>query len=219
MKQVYKIALVALFLIAGCSTSRITSSWKAENIQPKEYKKILVLGLINEPDRTVREQMEEHIMGDLRDLGYDAVCSCDQFNPKTFENMKEKEALAKLNNSGIDAVLTVVLLDKQKERDYVPGRVYYSPYGYYHNRFWGYYNTMYGRVYAEGYYVTNTKYFWESNFYNLENGPQLLYSVQSQSFDPASAGSLSHEYGQMIVKHMVKNNVLTNRKEIHLKPI
>lgn len=219
MKQVYKIAAIALLLFAGCNTSKITSSWKAENIQPGEYKKILVLGLINEPDRTIREQMEEHIMGDLRDLGYDAVCSCDEFNPRAFENLTEKEALAKLSNSGIDGVLTIVLLDKQKERYYEPARINYSPYGYYHNRFWGYYNTMYGRVYAAGYYVTSTKYFWESNFYNLKNGTELLYSVQSRSFDPASTGSLSHEYGQMIVKDMVKNNILTNRNEIKLKPM
>jgi hypothetical protein len=219
MKQVYKIALVALFLIVGCSTSRITSSWKAEIIKPRDYKKILVLGLINEPDRTIREEMEEHMMGDLRDLGYDAVCSCDEFNPKAFENMKETEALAKLSYSGIDAVLTVVLLDKQKEKYYEPGRVYYTPYRDYQNRFWGYYSTMHGRVFSTGYYITSTKYFWESNFYDLNNGTKLLYSAQSRSFDPSSANSLSHEYGRMIVKDMVKNNVLTNRKEIKLKPM
>lgn len=219
MKQVYKAAVIALFLFAGCSTTRITSSWKADNVQTREYRKILVLGLINDPDRTVREKMEEHLVGDLRDLGYDAVCSCNEYNPKAFESMKEQEALAKLNNSGIDAVLTIVLLDKQKERYYVPGRVYYSPYSIYHNRFWGYYTTMYGRVYSPDYYAEDNKYFWESNFYNLDKGPELLYSAQSQSFEPGTANSLSHEYGQMIVKDMVKNNILVNQKEVKLKPI
>lgn len=178
---------------------------------PKAYHKILVLGLINEPDRTIREKMEEHIVGDLKGLGYNAVCSCNEFDPKAFENINEQEALEKLSNSGIDAVLTVVLLDKAKEKYYIPGRVYYSPYVIYHNRFYGYYRTMYDRVYQPGYYETSTKYFWESNFYTLE-GKDLLYSAQSQSFDPASASSLSHEYGEMIVKDMVKNNVLTNQK-------
>ncbi|MDP4265286.1 MAG: hypothetical protein Q8941_22360 [Bacteroidota bacterium] len=219
MKQVSKIGIALIFFIIACNTTRITSSWKADNIQPREYKKILVLGLINEPDRTVRERMEEHMVGDLRDLGYDAVCSCDEYNPKAFENMKEQEALTKLSNSGIDAVLTVVLLDKQKERYYVPGRVYYSPYYVYHNRFWGYYSTMYGRVYSPGYYTTDTKYFWESNFYNLDKGPELLYSAQSQSFNPGSANDLSHEYAQMIVKDLAKKNILTNQKEARLKPM
>jgi hypothetical protein len=202
---------ILLAIFAGCSSSRITSSWKAENVTPKAYHKILVLGLINEPDRTIREQMEEHIVGDLKELGYNAVCSCNEFDPKAFENINEQEALKKLSNSGIDAVLTVVLLDKSKEKYYVPGRVYYSPYVIYHNRFYGYYRTMYDRVYQPGYYETSTKYFWESNFYTLD-GKDLLYSAQSQSFDPASASLLSHEYGEMIVKDMVKNNVLTNQK-------
>lgn len=210
MKKII-IVSVLFIIFTGCSSSRITSSWKAENVTPKAYHKILVLGLINEPDRTIREKMEEHIVGDLKGLGYNAVCSCNEFDPKAFENINEQEALEKLSNSGIDAVLTVVLLDKAKEKYYIPGRVYYSPYVIYHNRFYGYYRTMYDRVYQPGYYETSTKYFWESNFYTLE-GKDLLYSAQSQSFDPASASSLSHEYGEMIVKDMVKNNVLTNQK-------
>lgn len=218
MKKIIIAGIIALLLIA-CNSTRITSSWKANNIQYREYKKVLVLGLINDPDRTIREKMEEHLVGDLKDLGYNAVCSCDEYNPKAFENLKEAEALSRLRNSGIDAVLTVVLLDKEKERYYVPGRVYYSPYAIYHNRFWGYYTTMYDRVYSPGYYTTDTKYFWESNFYNLDKGPELLYSAQSQSFEPASTQSLSHEYGQLIVKDMAKNNILVNQKEVKLKPM
>jgi hypothetical protein len=218
MKKILISGIMVLFLI-GCSSTRITSSWKADNVESKQFKKVLVLALINDPDRTIREKMEEHLVGDLKGLGYDAVCSCDEYNPKAFENMKEQEALAKLSNSGVDAVLTVVLLNKEKEKYYVPGRVYYTPYSIYHNRFWGYYTTMYDRVYSPGYYNTDTKYFWESNFYNLENGPELLYSAQSQSFEPASANSLSHEYGQMIVKDMAKNNILVNQKEVKLKPM
>ena len=171
------------------------------------------MGLINEPDRTIREKMEEHVVADLKALGYTAVCSCDEFNPKAFENMTEKQALDMLDKSGIDAVLTVVLLDKTKEQYYVPGRVYYSPYYIYQNRFYGYYRTMYGRVYTPGYYEENTKYFWESNFYELGN-KNLLYSAQSQSFDPATAQTLAHEYGQMIVKDMVVKNVLKKQQVV-----
>jgi hypothetical protein len=66
---------------------------------------------------------------------------------------------------------------------------------------------MYDRVYSEGYYVENTKYFWESNLYDM-NDWTLLYSAQSQSFDPSSAEILGHEYGMIITKDMVKKNVL-----------
>jgi hypothetical protein len=202
--------LVFIMITVSCGpSSRIINSWNPNNIQPRKYKMIMVLGLINIPDRTLREKMEEHIAGDLKDLGYNAVCSCDEFDPKSFEDMTEKQALDKLTGSGIDAVLSVVLLDKVRERNYVPESVYYSPYFIYHDSFWGYYRTMYGRVYAPGYYAVSTKYFWESNFYSLDE-KQLLYSAQSQSFDPVSAQALGHDYGQMIAKDMVKKNVLVN---------
>ncbi|MBP6591362.1 MAG: hypothetical protein KA229_14725, partial [Chitinophagaceae bacterium] len=109
-------------------------------------------------------------------------------------------------------VLTVVLLDKTRERYYVPGRVQYTPYTIYYNRFWGYSRTIYGRIYSEGYYTEDTKYFWETNLYDLATN-DLVYSAQSQSFDPSSSESLGHEYGQMIAKDLVKKNVLVNLKE------
>lgn len=166
-----------------------------------------MLGLINDPDRTIRENLEANLAADLKKMGYSAVCACDEFSPKVFEGLSEKEALAKIAESGIDAVLTVVLLDKAKEKFYVPGRVHYSPYVVYHGRFYGYYRTMYLRVYSPGYYATTDKYFWESNFYSIDSTTRLLYSAQSQSFSPATR-SLSHQYADMIIKDMIKSNVI-----------
>ncbi|NOT50216.1 MAG: hypothetical protein HOP10_02955 [Chitinophagaceae bacterium] len=218
MKHFTKLALLSLFFMTGCgTTSHITSSWRAVDVQPKEYKKIVVLGLIRDADKTLREKMEQHIVDDLKELGYNAVCSCEEYNPKAFENMSEKDAIAKLRNSGVDAVLTVTLLDKAKEKYYVKGRFEYAPYNEYPN-FYNYYRTTFERVYTPGYFVENTKYFWESNFYEMTSG-QLLYSSQSQSFDPASSQRLSHEYGQMIVKDMKKNYVISDQKAPVLKPM
>jgi hypothetical protein len=207
MKQLKYISAIVLFMLTSCSSSRITSTWKAENVQPKMYNKILVLGLIREADRSLREKMEQHLLVNLSDLGYNTICACDEYGPKSFENMDEKEAIDKITNGGIDAVLTVVLLDKTKERYYVPGRITYSPYGIYRDRFWGYYRTMYDRIYSPGYYEVHTKYFWESNFYDMKT-KQLVYSAQTHSFDPSSSEALAEEYGHLIVANMQKNKVL-----------
>lgn len=210
MKTLQCIAFSLLFIAGGCTSSRITTSWKAENAVPQKYNKIMVLALIRETDRTIQENMENHFVGDLHDLGYNAVSSLKEYGPKAFDNMDENAAIGKLKNSGIDAIMTIVLLDKQKERKYVPGNVYYTPYSYYSNRFWGYRTTLYQRVYEPGYYVTDTKYFWESNLYDMST-QKLVYSVQTESFDPASSELLGHEYGQLIVKDMLKNNVLQRK--------
>ena len=68
---------------------------------------------------------------------------------------------------------------------------------------------MRDRIYSPGYYQVDTKYFWESNLYDISN-KQLLYSVQTQSFDPGSSAGLGHEYGQLIINDMVKNKVLAS---------
>jgi hypothetical protein len=206
----YLIPLLVI-LMAACKTSTITTSWKDETSVAKQYKKILVLALLNEPDRALREKMEEHIVGDLKTLGYDAVCSCDEFSAKTFENMNEKQALEKLGNSGIDAVLTLVLLKKETERYYVSDKVQYTNYNVYQKEFWGYYKNTYDRVFAPGYYAEETKYFWENSFYEL-GGQKLLYYAQSQSLQQESAKTMAHQYGKMIVKNMLKKEVLKKNK-------
>mgnify|MGYP001556234978 CR=1 FL=1 len=212
MKKITWIGFALLIMAIGCtSTSKITSSWKAGNVQPGNYNKILVLGLMNVPDRTIREKMEEHLVGDLKMLGYNAACACEEFNPKAFDNMTEEAAIHELRNSGVDAVLTIVLLDKQKERKYVAGSIFYSPYGYYYNRFWGYGSTLYRRIYTPGYYVSDTKYFWESNLYDMAT-QQLVYSVQTQSFNPDNADALGQEYSKLIIKNMTKQNVLRQQE-------
>jgi len=112
MKKIKGISLALLVIIAGCTSSKITSTWKAENIDTQKYNKVLVLGLIREFDRTIQENMENHLVGDLKDLGYNAVSSLQEYGPKAFDKMDEEAALHKLKNSGIDAVITIVLLNK-----------------------------------------------------------------------------------------------------------
>jgi hypothetical protein len=202
-----------LLLAAGCTSSRITSSWKDKGVVQYKYNKIMVLGLIRETDRSMQMDMENHFAGDLKDLGYNAVSSLSEYGPKAFDNMTEAAALDKLQHSGVDAVITIVLLDKHKESRYVPGNMNYTPYRSNYNRFWGYRRTLYDRIYEPGYYVTDTKYFWESNLYEM-NTQKLLYSVQTESFDPANSESLAHEYGMLIVENMVKQKVLVK----HISP-
>ena len=176
------------------------------------------MGVIHEKDRALQERMENHLVGDLRALGYNAYSVLNEYGPKMFDNLSEQEANKKLQADSVDAVLTIVLLDKEKERYYVPSHVIFTPYYRYHNRFWGYYTTMHNRIITPGYYAVNTKYFWESNLYDLTTN-ELIYSVQTQSFNPFSTDDLAHQYGKMIVENMQKNNVLTKQGAAVTKPM
>ncbi|MGH2664691.1 hypothetical protein [Flavobacterium sp.] len=206
MKKTYWTSIIITFCFVSCGTSKITDSWKANNENLGTYNKIMVLGLISNSESCVQEKMEDHMVGDLKDLGYNAISSLSEYGPKFFENMDEKTALTKIRNNGVDAVITIVMLDKKSKKDYVPAYIHHSPYGYYHDRFWNYQAVLYNRIYESDYYVTNTKYFWESNFYRMVD-QKLIYSVQTESFDPSNSERLGHEYGKLIIKDMVRQKV------------
>ena len=106
----------------------INSRWKNKIAKPAKYNKILVVSIVNTSDSTLREKMERHIVGDLNDIGYSAITSFDELGPQLPKKVDEENLMDKLQSKGVDAVLTVVLLDKKKERFYVPSRVQYTPY-------------------------------------------------------------------------------------------
>lgn len=202
MKRNNSFYVVFILFVISCSSTRITSTWKAEIQSDKHFQKILVLGLIHDHDRYLQEKMEQHMVDDLRNKGFESVGSLQEFGPKYFDKLNEELSIAKIGDRGFDAVITIVLLDKKKEKHYVPGNIYYSPYSPYYRNFWRYRSTLYFRIYEPGYFVTNTEYFWESNLYELPS-QKLLYSVQTKSFDPNNTEKLSHEYGELIIDDMI----------------
>lgn len=199
--------LLALLLIIACADVRITHSWQSSSASQNRYNKILVVGLFTNKDRALREQMETHLQGDLQALGIHAVSAIKLYGPTSFEQTNEDAFLSKIEGDGMDAALTIVLLDRKKEKHYVPGRVYFSPFYSYPTRIGPYWGIMYDRIYSPGYYQSTTRYFWESNIYDLKT-KQLIYSVQTETFDPDEASSLAHQYGKVIVNDIKDKNIL-----------
>lgn len=210
MTRYLSIAILAIGItLIGCSSgTKVTSSWKAPDAPSSaaSFKKVMVVALLADKDRSIQQNMEVALVNALAAKGISAASAYETFGPKRLAK-NESQALRQLKSTGADAVMTIVLLDKTQEKNYVPGNMSYQPMGMYHSRFWGYYRYSYDRIYQPGYYTTNTKYFWESNLYNL-NGNKLIYSVQTESFDPASVAGLANEYSARIIENMMKQGVL-----------
>ena len=196
-----------VILLEQCYSSVITSTWHAENSNKKSIKKILVLAIDNNKDRSIRVKLENHLVNDLTKKGIEAFSAIESYGPFFLSGLQETEAINKIKGQGFDAVLTIVLLDKEKEKHYIPGRITYTPYSMYYSRFWGYYSTVYERVYEPGYYTENTNYFWESNLYDLSDN-SLIYSAQTKSFNPLNLESLADEYGKIISHDLFKKGIL-----------
>lgn len=205
MKKLFYLAVTTLLF--SCQPTKITQSWAAKDATPKKYKKILVLGVLSDNDIELQVKMEDHLAGDLKDLGYNAVAANKIFPPGTFVKGDTIRAKAAIEGKGFDGIMTVVLLDKKKETYYVPGRItdymVYERYG----RFNRYYNAVTERIYTPGYYGQETKYVWENNFYDLDS-KQLIYSARSRSFDIVSKTAMAHSYGLLMVESLVQKNIL-----------
>ena len=210
MKKIFFV--LGVTVIFSCQTSKITNTWTENNISPKKYAKVLVLGILTDNDRELKFKMEDHLAKDLNDLGYNALAANKIFPPDTFVKGDTARAVDAINREGFDAVLTIVLLNKVKERQYVPAKPLYDRETTLFNRFNRYYYSIHDRIYAEGYYTENTKLFWESNFYDIDN-KKLIYSSQTRSFDPGSKETLAHYYGILIANNLVKKKILLEPPE------
>lgn len=199
---------IGLLLSVGCSSTQVVSSWAKPNTQLRKYNRVVVVALTGEENRELRSQMESQLVQELNRNGFNAVSAYSEYGPQHFSRSDESAAMAALKKSNADAVMTIVLLDASQETYYVPGNVSYAPAGPYYNYFWGYYGTIYDRVYTPGYYRTSTRFFWESNLYDLNNNKELVYSIETEAFDPSSAHDLGEDNARKIVKDMIQKGVL-----------
>ncbi|RAJ10965.1 hypothetical protein LX64_00572 [Chitinophaga skermanii] len=206
MKKLLFATVIAMAIFA-CNSTQVTSSWKASDVTLKQYNKILVAGMAGAKDRDIRESVENAMANSLKERGFNAVTSWSQYGPKVFDQNDQEKAVEKVTSDGFDGAFVISLLDKQKERNYYPGSYYYSPYwGYYNNFYWSY-NFMYNRLYDPGYYTTTTNYVLEVNFYDVAQR-KLLYSAQTKSFDPGSAGKLATDFSKTVIDDMIKAGII-----------
>jgi len=121
----------------------------------------MVVAIVTDKNKALQLQMEKELADELSAHGVSTVTASEQFGTTTFQNMKEKAVLRQLRASNVDGIITISLLNKEKETSYVPGTVNYYPMPTYvrYGRFWGYYGTYYNRVYSPGYYEQSTTYF------------------------------------------------------------
>jgi hypothetical protein len=201
---------IALF-IAACGTSvHMTGTWKDPAAEPGGYHNILVAGLSS--NQTARGTVENKLAAQLQQHGVTAGKSIDLF-PPNFDPKKEesvKAASGKIEAAGYKAVLTVTLVNKESETRYVPGTMMYAPYPAYgwYGRFWGYYGYMYNSVYSPGYYTTDKVYFLESNLYDLTKDGKLVWSGQSETYNPNSLESFATAYAKKVAEALQNAGLL-----------
>ena len=123
---------------------------------------------------------------------------------------QREEGKKLLEKNGIDGVLIISVLDVKEEEYYVPGTAYYQPMTLhpYYGAYYGYWTTVYDRVYTPGYYESSTEIFLESNLYDIAT-EELLWSAQSKTVNAESIPELVRAYADLLVKDLLAKNVIT----------
>jgi len=201
--------LMAVYCLACSTTTEVTGSWKNPDVTLKPMNTVLVTALTGR--NNARQTVETDLANALQKDGIKSVRSLDIL-PPSFTSSKEpdKEALLKkIKGSNVDAILTVALIDQTTESHYVPGSYGYAPmtrFGYY-GRFWGYYTNWYPTLYSPGYYTEEKTYFLETNLYDAHT-EELIWSAQSETYNPSSLDSFSKEFSATVLSEMKKDGLI-----------
>lgn len=209
MKITSLLMLLMVLILSGCApTQKITGSWINRQALPKgPYKSVFILALTQ--DKTANFAVENELANLLKSPTRKVVKSNDIFPPKFSASTDiTKEQMAKaVKEAGCDAVFTIALLDTKTEERYQPGTVY-APFsiGFY-GSYYGYYTHFYPEVYSPGYHTTDKTYYIESNFYDLETD-QLLWSIQSEAYNPSSFDSWFKGYSHLMLNELKKEGLI-----------
>jgi hypothetical protein len=192
-----------LFLIAviGCKRLPIQTSWKPVNPQPVIVNKILVAVILPEKDSALRKSLEEQLSADIDALGYYAVSSWHEFGRHGLMLPEQEQTYLRLCERGIDAVMTVALVDEGKQHPAAVNQ--YSNLAYY-NRIWSYRHLHLQDTMPA---ANNNNVYLEALLFDL-NRLQPVYFSKTRPFLSGTAKSSLKEYAKNIFKHMVKTRTL-----------
>ncbi len=210
MKAIF-FSLLIPFLLAGCSSTRITASWQDPETDPVKFSKIAVIAISssNIYRLTFENDMVEALDSDKK-TGFSSM-QMDPPMPAPTEDNRDR-IKDYFSERDYDAIITISLLDEREDTQYVPGESYVVPRTYY-NRFGRYYYTTYHRVYTPGYYNETTSIFLETNLYSVENG-KLLWSAQTETVDPSSIEEFSNDYAETIALKLREDGYLNTVEPI-----
>ncbi|HEY3387212.1 MAG TPA: hypothetical protein VGK46_11925 [Saprospiraceae bacterium] len=212
MKSIVSIlGLASLMFLSACSpTMKITGNWMNKEVMGTgKFQKIFLFAIAY--NMGAKQSVENAQAKAATDAGINVVKSYEVFGPNFLAQKPSKdEILAKIRETGCDAVFTTALVDEQSETRYVPGTTTYTPYYGYYGSFGGYYGSMNSYMYEPGYYTEDKTYFFESNLYDVESG-DIVWSVQSEAYNPTNVDKVARDYSYLLFEKLKSEGILNKK--------
>jgi hypothetical protein len=206
MKTIVTLLFLALIGYSCANESRIINAWTSAE-KTKEYHDVVVVALTH--DINAKKLVENDFASALARKGVTVFRSIDVFPPVYSKDILKDEMMAKVKDNGVDAIVTITLLNKETQTHYIPGYPGYAP------GFWGYYSFWSPMVYSPGYYTQDRVYYIETNVYDV-NTDQLIWSARSETYNPASLTGFSQNLASILATKLRKDDVITPMARHHV---
>lgn len=195
-------------ILFGCASPKVMTAWKTDHAIPAIHNKVLVVGIIKNDNDSLRRQIENDGVEYLKELGYTAVSTLVEFGPKGLSGMGQENTYLKLCDAGIDAVITVTLIEKLKQINYLSEKYNTGTNYYFYDRIWNYQKIQ--ADLSEKKPINNISYLWESILFDLGT-LQPLCVIQTQSFNAGRETNNGYKYVRQILDKMKKEKILVKQ--------
>jgi hypothetical protein len=194
-----------VFMIAGCASTQRSDLWVDPSYNAAPMNKVLVIAMRkNALRRRMWEDAMVSALGSEKQAGTVAVASYQLFP----DNMPDTQAVRlRTNEEGFDGVLVVARAKRGTIASDVPGYVESQPVTTYRRK-WNAYVTRYEDVYHPGYTEIDTTVSVRTDLLVPREDGKLVWSVTSQSVDPASADQFRNSVANGVAKQLKKNKII-----------
>ena len=204
MRHVAVVLVLALALtgLAGCATTVFDSTWRAPDARPVALggKKIAAVFMTRNPVH--RHVAEDALAAEITKRGGIGIPS---YSLLSDENPADADSARKLlAHSGVDGVITMRVVSRDKVETWVPTAWASQP----HYGTWsGYWGRGWREVYEPGYLQTDTIVSVETLVYSFVQD-KLLWAGMSETMNPSRADELVRELADKVASQMEKEGLL-----------
>ena len=210
LKTVFSLTIL-VSLLFGCSSVKVTDSWRGLKTLDIKNKNILVVSKTE--DRSVQIRFERDLVEELHENGFTCIESHVRFpfsDPtEKVEKDKIKELITKLRDNNIDVVIVSHLVDSKKYTTLVTSgeTIYLDPFPYRFRRYRSFYG--YSGSYYTQYHTTEQEavtYVLETLVYDLTlpSEDQLISVITSEVDYPSKLSVTSEDFSKTIVKNLIQ---------------
>jgi hypothetical protein len=187
------IATLLAFWSAGCTSTRITSTWRDPGVGPVQFSRVVGLALTQ--DTTLRRIAEDEF---VRAAGSSGAIAGYGVVPD--EEMSDKTRVQqRVEASGADGAAVFRLVSVETEERWVPPTTYGTA--------WGYWGLASRRVYEPGYLATDRIVQVETAVYDVASA-RLIWAARSETINPTDAHALIDEVVHAVVAEMREAKLL-----------